>query len=81
MRCPCSNYLFIGNGNVFLMFFGAVKVFPNMQRLEVIHVLIDELRNPNLRQVPVRFVPNQPHREDVAQRSCNEVRILANQQF
>jgi len=48
-----------------------------MKRLKVIHILVDELRNRYLRQVYVRFVPNQPHRENVAQRGCNEVRILA----
>ena len=43
-----------------------------MKRLEVIHVLVDELGNRYLRQVSVRLVPNQPHREDVAQRGCDE---------
>lgn len=63
------------------MLFGAVKVFSNMKRLEVIHVLIDELSNRYLRQITMSFIPNQPHREDVAQRGCDELRILANQQF
>jgi hypothetical protein len=52
-----------------------------MKRIEVIHILVDEFRNRYFRQISMRFVPNQSHREDVAQRSCDEVRVLANQQF
>jgi hypothetical protein len=29
----------------------------------------------------VRFVPDEAHREDIAQRGCDEMRIFANQQF
>ena len=50
------------------MLFGAVKIFSHMKRLEVIHVLVDEFRNRYLRQITVSFVPNQTHREDIAQR-------------
>ena len=52
-----------------------------MQRLEVIHELVDELRNRDFSQIAVRFVPDQPHREDVAQRRRDEMRILADEQF
>jgi hypothetical protein len=63
------------------MLFGAVKVFSDMKRLEVIHILVDELRNRYLRQITMSFIPNQPHCEDIAQRGCDELRIFANQQF
>jgi hypothetical protein len=52
-----------------------------MKRLEVIHELIDEFSNRYFRQVPMRFVPNEPHCENIAQRGCDEVRVLADQQF
>jgi len=52
-----------------------------MHRLEVIHVLIDEFRNGDLRQVAVRLVADEPHRENVAQGRSNEVRILADKKL
>jgi len=52
-----------------------------MNRLEVIHVLVDEFRNRNFRQIPVSFVADEPHGENVAQRRCDEVRILADEQL
>ena len=52
-----------------------------MHRLEVIHELVHELRNRDFRQVTMRLVPNQPHREDVAQRGRDEMRILADEQL
>jgi hypothetical protein len=52
-----------------------------MNRFEVIHVLVDEFRNRNLRQITMRFVSNQPHRENVAQRRGDQMRILADEQF
>jgi hypothetical protein len=43
--------------------------------------LVDEFGNPYLCQVSVRFVPNESHCEDVAQRGCDEVGVLADEQF
>ena len=52
-----------------------------MDRSKVIHELIDELGDSNFRQIAVRLVPNQPHRENVAERCGNQVRILADKQL
>ena len=49
------------------MLLGAVEVFSRMDGFEVIHVLVDEFRNRNFRQIAMRFISNQPHRENVAQ--------------
>jgi hypothetical protein len=39
---------------------GAVEVFSNMDGFEIIHVLIDEFRNPDLRQIAMRLIADQP---------------------
>jgi hypothetical protein len=77
----CGLRYLVGDRDVFLVLFGAVKVFANMKRLEVIHELVNEFCNRYFRQVPVRFVSNEPHRKNITQRGCDKVRILANQQF
>jgi hypothetical protein len=43
--------------------------------------LVDEFRNRNFRQIAMRFISNQPHRENVAQRRGNQMRIFTDQQF
>jgi hypothetical protein len=52
-----------------------------MDGFEVIHVLVDEFRNRNLRQITMRFISNQPHRENIAQRRGNQMRIFADEQL
>jgi hypothetical protein len=52
-----------------------------MDRFEVIHVLVDELRNRNFSQIAVRFVADEAHGENVAQRRCDKGGVLANEQL
>jgi hypothetical protein len=61
--------------------FGAVEVLSNMDRLEVIHVLVDKLGNRNFSQITVRLIADESHRENVAQRRCDQVGILADEQL
>jgi hypothetical protein len=52
-----------------------------MKRFEVIHELVDEFRNRYFRQIAMRFIPNQSHREYVVQRRGDQMWILADQQL
>jgi hypothetical protein len=61
--------------------FGAVQVFADMNGFEVVHVLIYELCDRDLSQITVGLVANESHREDVAQRRRDEMRILPDQQL
>jgi hypothetical protein len=57
----------------------SVKILSDVERLKVIHELVDELSNPNLREVAVRFVSDEPHRKNVAQGRRDEIWIFADQ--
>ena len=48
---------------------------------KIVHVLVDELGDSDFGQIPMCFVSNQPHREDIAQRQPNQVGMLADQQL
>jgi hypothetical protein len=52
-----------------------------VDRLEVVHVLVDEFDYGNLCRVAVSFVTNKPYSEDVAQSSYNQIWILANRRL
>jgi hypothetical protein len=56
------------------------EVLTHMDGLEVIHELVDELRDGYFCEVAVSFVPNEPHRKDVAQCNRNEIGILADKE-
>ena len=63
------------------MLLGALEVFSRMDGFEVIHVLVDEFRNRNFGQIAMRFVANQPHRKNIAQRRRDQMRIFADEQL
>lgn len=48
---------------------------------EIIHVLVDEFGYGNLSEIAVGLVPDEPHREDVAECGGDQGGMLANQQF
>jgi hypothetical protein len=60
---------------------GAVKVFSRVNGFEIIHELVDKLCNRDLRQIAMRFISNQPHRENIAQRRGDQMRIFADEQL
>ena len=41
----------------------------------------DELRNGNFRKIAMRLIPDQSHRENVAQRGGDQVGMLADEQL
>lgn len=69
----------VGDAYIFLMFFGSIQILANMSGFEVVHILVYEFRDCYLGQIPVRFVANEPHCKNVAQRYRNEMRVLAYQ--
>ena len=63
------------------MRFGAIELFTYMGGFKIIHILIDKFCNGDFRQITMRFIANESHRENVTQSRCDEMRILRDQQF
>ena len=49
----------VDNLDVFIPRLTTVEVFPDVNRTEIVHVLIDELGDRNLRQIAVRLIADQ----------------------
>src|SRR5208283_6236444 len=72
---------FVNDFYVFFLFLRSIEKFPHMFRLEIVHELVDEFWNGNFRQISMSFIANEPHCKNVAQRRCDELWVLANEQL
>ena len=52
-----------------------------MNRLEIIHILIDEFHDSNFGKIAMGLVSDKPHGKNVTQRDCNQFRAFLDQQF
>ena len=52
--------------DVFFSRLGSVKVLSHVDGSEIVHVLVDELRDRNFSEITMRLVSDQAHCEDVA---------------
>jgi hypothetical protein len=59
----------------------SIQIFSDMHRAKIVHVLVDKLCNRDFGEITVCFVPDEAHRENIAQRRSDEVGVFADQEL